>query len=165
MHSNTFLNSLIVNGNFKNHINDMNVAGSFLAVEIEKIHELRSEVAIVLELTVPCYNHVVRYLENEGMERKVSVLRLFLKERDGGALDSEQRKDWESIVRDFSRLMNAINAELLPKKVHIFIAAPASLALGIGCIIRNLNKPYIYHFDRDKQSYDLVIVANDGLRS
>lgn len=131
----------------------------------ENQKRLKDEVAIILDISQPCYNNVVEFLKKQNIDASCFIIDL--KDSRGNKkrqLDHENRSEWEDVVREFSKLINAIYERSLPRKLHIFVSAPATLTLGIGCVIRTLRKPYIYNFDRVNQTYKLVIIASDELQ-
>ncbi|MEM8524991.1 MAG: SAVED domain-containing protein [Bacteroidota bacterium] len=122
---------------------------------------LKTELAIFLQISQKGVLDVKKFLNKKRMDATLLVMQ----PKDGNAiLDVDHRDDWEDIVRDFSRLLDCVYEQFRPKSLHIFLAVPASLAFGIGCTIRNLRRPHIYHYSRERESYKLVLVADDSIK-
>lgn len=119
------------------------------------------EIAIAIGISQPCKLAVDRFLaESEISATRFSVSLLESTQR----LRGNQKERWESILKDLAGLIQGIRDNSTPQKTHFFLATPAALAMGIGAIIGTISNPYIYNFDRDRQTYDLVVVANEDLR-
>ncbi|HAS47296.1 MAG TPA: hypothetical protein DCS93_42865 [Microscillaceae bacterium] len=123
--------------------------------------ELKPEIAFVVEVTRNVMPDVKKYIQKRSMN--ASIIHVTTPE-DESQLDADMREDWHDFIREFSRIMEGVQQQISPRKTHIFISAPASLALGIGCTIGNVKRPHIYHYDNKTQSYKLVIIADNELR-
>ena len=129
--------------------------------EDEKDMVIKDDIAIVLNISNNCIPLVEKFLGEKGIDATVFEVN----KKDGKReIDPYNRKEWEDIVTDFSKLLTSIYEQSAPSRVHIFLSAPVALAFGIGCVIRTLYRPYIYNYNRDTQSYDLVLVASDRLK-
>lgn len=121
---------------------------------------LKTELALVIDISHPMYGHVLKHFEGN---KRVTLVHITSK-YEQRKLDADNRKEWEDIARGVSQFLMFVSQVNPPEKLHIFLAAPSALGLTIGCTLRNLLKPYIYHFDRDSGEYRLIAVANDSLR-
>ncbi|MGB0524643.1 MAG: SAVED domain-containing protein [Flammeovirgaceae bacterium] len=122
--------------------------------------EFEREVALVISITRPSKQHVLQYIESERNEgKRISLCHLEMLSQ--GRL-APYKEDWEAIVTEVYNCVQQIYEQAAPKFLHVFISAPASLAMGIGCVLGSLYRPHIYHFDN--QQYIKVLEGGDNLK-
>ncbi len=127
----------------------------------DKDTKIKDEVVLILDISAPCVPNVYHFLEKKNIDASVFIIRNKNGQR---IIDPYDRGQWERVVKDFSRLVRSIYEEVAVNKLHVFISAPSSLAFGIGCVLRNIHRPYVYNYNKTTQSYDLVLIVDDELR-
>lgn len=108
----------------------------------------KDEVAILIDITKRSVKDVAKYLDAHQIDANLLVLTndpvysptvQFLNDKDP--------EEWNEIVRDFSKAMNAIQHAVGSVKMHVFIAAPVALGFGLGCMWGTVSEATVYHWD------------------
>lgn len=116
--------------------------------------ELQEEVALLLGVSRSPLVSVKQFLAKESIKANIVELSLIEGKKE---LTVHNKFAWEGIVRETAQIVES-SSKLMPiRKVHVFLAAPAALACGVGCILGTVTNPNIYHYVDG--TYHLVITA------
>jgi hypothetical protein len=122
---------------------------------------LKENIAIILEVggIAKCLPDVKVFLEDNSME--MTTILVTSKKPE---LDNNSTKDFESFIKDFKNLIKWIhNSRTGVIELHLFLAIPSALALGVGSVFRNLMPFKIYNYSRQTKKYTLIIRSEHTL--
>lgn len=165
LRSNQFRDNILnINEDWEKEKTFKNTEGTKITFLKGKTQPLEKNIALILE--VPGKGNVLEDVKYHfDKEPNVSFIHVAALKKE---LNNESTDDFESFITDFYELLTSLKTA--PKKIrgkqpllHIFLAIPASLALGCGATFRNLFPFQVYNYDRKTMKYTLNIRSKEVL--
>jgi len=146
-------------------LNFLGLAASYVAVLVEhgkkvwtyvigekdKPEPLKPNVAFVIEITRPAVVSVKQYLDQQGIDANLVVIRSgkLAPDEELQPLDDKNPADWAEVVKSFRRQVEAIVQKSgVRQEFHVFISGPVALAFGLGSVLGTLYDIRVYNLAR-----------------
>lgn len=133
----------------------------------EKNEPIKDNVAIIIDYgSMTVEQHVKKYLKAKNID---STIVKCMNPKGYVHLDMDDRDVWENAVKEMYAFIKEI-LSAAPKRIHIFISAPATLAFALGYTLRPHCTPYVYQHNQkrdgvaDSDLYSMVLHVDSRLR-
>jgi len=133
----------------------------------KKSDQIKDNVTIIIDFgTTSIEESVKRYVKAKDIDSTIFVC---TNPKGFVHLDINDGDVWQEAVKGIYTFINAIVSDA-PKRINIFMSAPAALAFSIGYVLRPNCTPYIYQFNQkregiaDSDLYAMVLHVNDNLK-
>lgn len=133
----------------------------------EKNEPLKDNVTVIIDFsTTTIEESVKRYLKAKNID---STIITCTNPRGFVHMDVNDSDVWRNAVQEIYTFINTI-VKAAPKRINIFISAPATLAFALGYTLRPHCTPHVYQFNQrrdgtaDSDLYSMVLHVNDSLK-
>ncbi len=107
----------------------------------------KQDVAILIDINRRMLMDVSRHLDKNKIDADLIIITNDEKySSEIKFLQDDKPEEWEEIVRDFSKVINAVKFSVGQANVHIFMSVPLPVAFGLGSVSGTVDNANIYHY-------------------